>query len=321
VNWDALAGELRARMAGGVERDYPLARLTTYRLGGPAAVCVEPASASDLATLGAILRADGHSPATVPIMALGRGSNVVVSDEGWPGIVIRLGHAFSWIEPDGATGMCSGASTTLPLLANWAARRSLSGLEFAVAIPGSVGGGVMMNAGAHGGAVGDRLTSVLVFDLETLVLDDRPASGLGIGYRSTNLTSADVVLEARFELEPDDDAAIRARMDEYRRHRAATQPGAVQNAGSVFVNPEGDSAGRLVEGAGLKGFRVGGAAVSELHANFFVADPGARAQDVFDLVRAVHARVLETFGVDLQAEIRFVGRFEQPMSNSGRQKR
>jgi UDP-N-acetylmuramate dehydrogenase len=199
----------------------------------------------------------------------------------------------------------------LPLVANWAARRALSGLEFAVAIPGSVGGAVRMNAGAHGGSVGDFLVSVRLFDLDVLELEERSAAGLELAYRTSNLTERQLVLDARFRLASGDAQAIKATMDSYRRHRADTQPGALSNAGSVFKNPPGDSAGRLVEAAGLKGFRVGDAWVSELHANFFMAGPRATAQDVYDLVHEVRARVNAAVGVELEPEVRFVGSFRR----------
>ncbi|MGH2820929.1 MAG: UDP-N-acetylmuramate dehydrogenase [Actinomycetota bacterium] len=307
---EALVEALGPSFAGRIERDFPLARLTTYRVGGAAYVYVEPSSMDDVELLARALR-DHHAP----VLALGRGSNLVVSDRGFPGIVLRLGAGFSWIEPAdvgdlGGGGLRAGAATTLPVLANFAARRSLAGLEFMVAVPGSVGGAVRMNAGAHGSEISDTLVSCTLFDLEELRVNERPVQKLGYSYRRSNLTARHVVLEARFALKRDEQDAIKARMESFRRHRAATQPGAVQNAGSVFKNPPGDSAGRLVEAAGLKGFRVGGAAVSELHANFFIAGEGSSAQDVFDLVQAVRARVVEVHGVHLEPEIRFVGRFE-----------
>lgn len=304
---DAVAHQLAA-LEGRVERDFPLARLTTYRLGGPAALYAEPATTADLELLGSVLSRHSAEGA-IPVLALGRGSNVVVADKGWPGVVVRLGAAFSWIRRRGATGLVAGGSTSLPLLANWSARRGLSGVEFLTAIPGSVGGAVRMNAGAHGGQVSDCLESAVVFNLESLSLFERNRAALDLDYRRSNLTERDLVTEARFELRPDEIDAIKRRLDSYRRHRSETQPGAVQNAGSVFKNPPGDAAGRLVEAAGLKGFRVGGAAVSELHANFFVAGSGATAQDVFDLVHEVRARVQEAFGIELQPEVRFVGSF------------
>jgi UDP-N-acetylmuramate dehydrogenase len=307
----SVADRVRERSRARVETQLSLARYTTYRLGGSAALYVEPASADDLAVLGDVLREEGlGTDCGTPILILGRGSNVVVSDSGFPGLVIRFGTAFSWLKSRGSFGGVAGCSTSLPQLANWAARRSLTGIEFAVAIPGSVGGAVRMNAGAHGGAIGDRLASVTLFDLGDLNIHRRAASSLELGYRRSGLTESELVLDATFELEAGDEQAIRTAMDEYRRHRAATQPGAVQNAGSVFKNPPGDSAGRLIESAGLKGLRVGGASVSELHANFFMAGPGATAQDVFDLVQLVRVRVREASGIDLEPEIRFVGSFE-----------
>jgi UDP-N-acetylmuramate dehydrogenase len=305
---DDVAAALRTRFQGHVEPGRRLAPLTTYRLGGAAALYVEPRSVDDLVVLGEVVRA--HFPDGIPLLALGRGSNVVVSDAGFPGVVIRMGQSFSRIEPTTDDGLEAGAATSLPLLANWAARRGLAGLEYSVAIPGSVGGAVRMNAGAHGAAVVDVLESARIFTFHGLELERRAAQTLGLEYRRSSLTETDVVVDARFRLVPDEAAAIRARMDAYRRHRAETQPGALQNAGSVFKNPPGDSAGRLVEASGLKGFRVGGAAVSTLHANFFIAGDGATSQDVYDLVRAVKAKVLAVSGVELHEEIRFVGAFD-----------
>jgi UDP-N-acetylmuramate dehydrogenase len=322
-DFDSLAQRLAVEIKGRVERDFPLAPLTTYRLGGPAAVYIEPSETRDLAAACRVLR---DAAPGAPILALGRGSNLVVSDRGWPGVVVRLGPgAFSWIRPrsdasESGDGLVAGASTSLPLLANWAARRSLSGLEFLIAIPGSVGGAVRMNAGAHGGDVATHLTGVRIFDIQSMEVEERAAGELGFAYRRSNLTEKHLVLEAEFALERADGAEVRARMDQYRRHRAATQPGAVQNAGSVFRNPPGDHAGRLVETAGLKGHRVGGASVSELHANFFIADDGARAQDVFDLVKVIRARVKEVFDIELEPEIRFAGEFEAHSGATGARK-
>jgi UDP-N-acetylmuramate dehydrogenase len=308
VNLDRVAQRMRETSHARVETDFDLARYTTYRLGGPAALYVEPATAADLQTLGTLLRqADSERP---PVLILGRGSNLVISDQGFPGVVIRMGTAFASLKSGGPTALVAGASSTLPQLANWAARRCLTGLEFTISIPGSVGGAVRMNAGAHGSEISDHLSSVTLFDLDDLQLSRPSPSSLGFAYRRSNLTEQDLVIDATFELEPDDPQMIRGRMDSYRKHRSDTQPGAAQNAGSVFKNPPGESAGRLVEGAGLKGYRVGGASVSELHANFFMAGEGATAQDVYDLVQEVRRRVKESSGVDLEPEIRFVGAFQ-----------
>jgi UDP-N-acetylmuramate dehydrogenase len=312
-NLAGLAADLTGNFEGVVEQDRPLARLTTYRLGGPAALYVEPVGAADLTALGEALKARG--PGRIPVLAVGRGSNLVISDQGWPGVVIRLpGPAWSWIseaEDLGAVGLRAGGSTSLPLLANWAARRGLAGVEFLVAIPGSVGGAVRMNAGAHGRALEDCLVCARIFDLDRLEIQKRRTETLGFSYRHSNLSERHLVLDATLGLERAGIDEVRRRMESYRRHRAETQPGALQNAGSVFKNPSGDYAGRLVEAAGLKGFRIGGVSVSDLHANFFVATNGASAQDVYDLVQSVRARVRAEFGVDLVPEIRFVGEFEE----------
>lgn len=290
---------------GRVERDYPLARATTYRLGGPAAILVEPADVGDLEIVARALRDRPR-----PVLSVGRGSNIVVSDGGFDGVVVHLGAAFERIEAGSGHGrLTAGAATPLPLLANWAARRGLAGLEFTVGIPGAIGGGVRMNAGAHGAEIANHLVGAQVFDLLGGGLSDRSLEDLEMDYRYSSLSDHEVVVAASFELPAEKPAAIKARTESYRRHRAATQPGAAQNAGSVFKNPPGDHAGRLVDAAGLKGFSVGGAAVSELHANFFMAGRGASAQDVYDLVHAVQRRVEDACGVVLEPEIRFVGSF------------
>jgi UDP-N-acetylmuramate dehydrogenase len=301
----ALAVRLAADLPGAVEQNVTLDRFTTYRLGGPAAIFVELATEDDLERVAGVL-----ATADAEVLVVGRGSNLVVSDEGWPGVVLHLGKGFTKIaEIDG--GIRAGGATALPVLANWCARRGLAGLEFAIAIPGSVGGAVRMNAGAHGREISDALTAVAIVDVAAGARVERPAASLELAYRHSNLTDPDVVVHADFHVDQGDPATVRERLESYRRHRAETQPGAAQNAGSVFRNPPGDHAGRLVEAAGLKGFRVGGASVSDLHANFFIAERGARAQDVFDLVHEVRTRVRARSGVDLQPEIRFVGRFEQ----------
>ncbi|MGH2734602.1 MAG: UDP-N-acetylmuramate dehydrogenase [Actinomycetota bacterium] len=307
----SLAAELEQRLEGLVENDRPLARLTTYRLGGPAALYVEPRDAVDLEALGATLREAG--PDRPPVLVLGRGSNLVVSDRGWPGLVLRLGPGFTWVEASAEVehGLSAGGAKPLPLVANWAARRSLSGMEWAVGVPGSVGGAVRMNAGAHGGDMARCVLSVGLFDLERGTLERRDVERLDFSYRHSSLESHEVVVDATLQLTPADPAEVRKDMEAYRRHRAETQPGALQNAGSTFKNPPGDSAGRLVEAAGLKGFRVGGASVSEIHANFFMASEEALAQDIFDLVAQVRERVRDTTGIDLQPEVRFAGPFDE----------
>ncbi len=310
VELDRLHAALSRAARGTVARSHPLARFTTYRLGGPAEVYVEPADFDDLMALGSELRELDPS-GEVPVLVVGRGSNMVVSDAGWPGIALRLGQPFAALvtHGDDAATFEVGAAKPLPLVANWSARRALAGMEWAVGVPGSIGGGVRMNAGAHGSDIARCLVHATVFDLDTGEVSDRSRADLDLGYRHSNLTDRQVVTAARLGLEPQERDEIRVRMESYRRHRSKTQPGALQNAGSTFKNPHGDSAGRLVEAAGLKGFRVGGASVSEIHANFFMADDAATAQDVFDLIHQVQRRVTDAFGVELVPEVRFVGPF------------
>jgi UDP-N-acetylmuramate dehydrogenase len=299
-----LAARLAAHLRGRVAEGVPLAPLTTYRLGGPAALLVEPADEDDLVVLAAEL-----GGADVPLLPLGRGSNVVFSDAGFDGVVVRFGTSFQVLDDLGGGTVVAGAGVSLPVLANFSARRGLSGVEFGVGVPGSVGGAVRMNAGAHGREICDSLVSVRLVRAGAAGPEEVPAADLGLAYRRSALTERDWVVAARFELEPADPARVQALVSAHRARRAATQPPPVANAGSTFKNPPGDHAGRLIEAAGLKGFAVGGARVSELHANFFVAEPGARAQDVYDLVRAVKARVAERFGIELEPEVSFVGDF------------
>ncbi len=304
--YDGLSGVAR----GSVERSYPLARFTTYRLGGPAEMYVEPADLEDLIAVTAELRT--LDPAgEIPVLVIGRGSNMIVSDSGWPGIALRLGQPFAALDPiaEDPTSFDVGAGKPLPLVANWSARRALAGMEWAVGVPGSIGGAVRMNAGAHGSDLAANLVHATVIGLDTGEMRARSGEELGLSYRHSNLSDREIVVSARLRLSSEPRESIRARMDSFRKHRAATQPGALQNAGSTFKNPQGDSAGRLVEAAGLKGWRVGGASVSAIHANFFMADDTATAQDVFDLIHDVRGKVNDAFGVELTPEVRFVGPF------------
>lgn len=304
--------ELRSRVRGNVQRDGDLAPLTTYRLGGQAALLLEPAGESDLAVLGDVL---GRSE--LPVLIVGRGSNLVVSDSGFPGVCVHLGRSFAgisqWDPPGGpaASGAEAGGATSLPLLANWSVRRGLGGFEWAVGVPGSVGGGVRMNAGAHGDEVRNTLVEASIWNLRGGWAPElRSAEELRLSYRSSGLDDDELVVMARFAFSEEDIESVRQKAETFRLKRAETQPGAAQNAGSVFKNPPSQHAGRLVEEAGLKGFSVGGARVSEVHANFFIAPEGTRSQDVFDLVQEVRRRVAETSGIELETEIRFVGDFD-----------
>jgi UDP-N-acetylmuramate dehydrogenase len=295
---------LRAAAGERVRTRFPLAPLTTFRVGGPAALFLEAESDGDLAVIGRAANETG-----LPVLVLGKGSNVLVSDEGFSGLVLRLGKAFRWAAREGVE-LVAGGAEPLPALAGVALAHRLAGLEFGVAIPASLGGAVRMNAGAHGRSMSDVLAGIEVFDLALGARRWVAPADAGFGYRQSGLGDGAIVVGARVGLEAGGREDIRARMDEAREWRRATQPLAQPNCGSVFTNPPGDHAARLVEAAGAKGLRVGGAEVSRKHANFIVADPDASAADVAALIRTVQARVTETFGVTLETEVRLVGDFE-----------
>jgi UDP-N-acetylmuramate dehydrogenase len=299
--WDALV------TTGPVERDVSLTPLTTYKFGGPAAYFAELTSTGDLATVATQLRL-----APMPFLVLGRGSNLVISDEGFPGLVIRLAGSFLDIDVLEDGSILAGGAAPLPKLARTAVKAGRGGLEFFVGIPGSVGGAVQMNAGCHGSDAAAWLLAAAIIDLGDATLRTAGPADLDLAYRHSNLSATDIVTAARFRTEPIDRADGEARLREITAWRKEHQPGGTYNAGSVFKNPEGDAAGRIIDEVGLKGFRRGGVAVSDKHANFFVADPGALAQDVHDLVFAVQARVRAITGITLEPEVRFAGRFADP---------
>jgi UDP-N-acetylmuramate dehydrogenase len=244
--------------------------------------------------------------ADLPVLVVGKGSNVLVSDRGFGGLVLRLGRSFRWAARDGDT-LSAGAAMPLPALAGIALSHALAGLEFGVAIPASLGGAVRMNAGAHGAELADRVSSLDVFELRAGAVRRIPATEIAFAYRRTGLPDDAVVLAASLVLAPGDPAEIRRRMDEVREWRRRTQPLAEANCGSVFKNPPGDHAARLIEAAGGKGMAVGGARVSEKHANFIVASEGATAIDVVQLIRSLRDLVQERFDVSLEPEVHLVG--------------
>ncbi|MFH1104308.1 MAG: UDP-N-acetylmuramate dehydrogenase [Actinomycetota bacterium] len=289
---------------GRLTEHVPLAGYTTYRFGGPARFFVEADSEGDVIAAGRLAAERG-----VQVLALGRGSNLVISDHGFDGVVVRLGPGLSWVEVIEDGVVAAGAGHPLPLLAREAVRRGRGGLEFYTGIPGSVGGAVRMNAGCHGSETSEWLIDARVVDLRTASVASRTPEQLGLSYRHSDLDDDDVVVSARFRTIAIDPIQGEEAIREITRWRRDHQPGGTLNAGSVFKNPPGDHAGRLIDAAGLKGMRMGGAEVSDRHANFFVAHPGATARDVFRLVTEVRSRVLAAFGVELVPEIRFVGEF------------
>jgi UDP-N-acetylmuramate dehydrogenase len=309
-----LAADLRDRLPDATTEGASFAELNTYRVGGPVAVLVRVHDVDALGTVADVARR--HQPR---LLVIGRGSNLLVSDAGFSGLVVVLEGDFETIDAPAESpaalradtqALRAGGAVPLPVLARRAAAGGLAGLEFYVGIPGSVGGAVRMNAGGHGRETGEVLRRAWVLDL----LDagapstalEREVADFELDYRHSNLRPSEVVTAAEFSVTRDDPAACEARVAEIVRWRREHQPGG-QNAGSVFRNPPGDSAGRLIDAAGLKGLRVGGAVVSEKHANFFQADAGATARDVLDLVAEVQRRVAKASGVELVPELHVVG--------------
>ncbi|NNC41568.1 MAG: UDP-N-acetylmuramate dehydrogenase [Acidimicrobiia bacterium] len=282
----------------------PLGPLTTYKMGGNARLLVEAQERDDLVAVAA-----GLEETPLQVLVLGRGSNVLISDHGFDGLVLRLGAGFSWVEID-ERDVTSGGATPLPAMARTAAKSGRGSLEFFVGIPGSVGGAVRMNAGCLGSETADVLRTAAVFDLSDGSESHRSPDQLELEYRHSNLGDLEVVTSATFETTQVDPETAEAELRDVSRWRKDNQPGGTLNAGSVFKNPPGEAAGRIIDEAGLKGYRVGGVSVSMKHANFFVAEKEATAQNVHDLVTAVRDIVLERSGVTLVPEIRFVGEFE-----------
>jgi UDP-N-acetylmuramate dehydrogenase len=296
----AALDEVAARLGPLARRDVPLGRLTTYRVGGRAALFAELNGPADLATVAAAVAGTG-----VPILVVGRGSNLLVSERGFPGLAIVLGEAFATVEIRGTT-VRAGAAASLPVVARRTVAAGLTGFEWAVGVPGSIGGAVRMNAGGHGADMARSLVRVRVVGLSRGEDEDVPAPDLELGYRRSRIGPADLVVEAELALAAGERATGEAALAEIVRWRRTNQPGG-QNAGSVFANPEGDSAGRLIEAAGAKGLRRGTAAVSTKHANFVQADEGGSADDIHTLMLELHRRVLDATGVALRVETVLVG--------------
>lgn len=285
-----------------VERGAALSQFTTYRLGGPAEILVRLRNVDELRLLALALAATPH----VQILVIGRGSNLVVADAGVSAAVVILEGDFEQVGVVGES-VTAGAGVPLPVLARRCAAAGLSGIEFFVGIPGSIGGAVRMNAGGHGRSTSEVLRSAVVADLSNNgVASERNVETLGLGYRVSSLSAMEVVCSASFDLVRDEIQACEERISEIVRWRRENQPGGA-NAGSVFRNPDGDSAGRLIESCGLKALRIGGVHVSEKHANFIQADTGAKASDLAELVLEIQRRVLDETGVQLETELHWVG--------------
>jgi UDP-N-acetylmuramate dehydrogenase len=296
---------LRAACGDRVRTRFPMAPLTTFRIGGPAALYLEAESDRDLIAAGRAVTETG-----LPVLVVGKGSNILVSDGGFFGLVLRLGKGFRWAARNGLQ-LSAGAAMPLPALAGIALRHGLAGLEFGVAIPASVGGAVRMNAGAHGHEIAEVLDRVETFGLRSGQASSIPASEASFEYRRSGLPEDAVVTACTVVLATGDAIAIRRAMDDARDWRRRTQPLAEPNCGSVFRNPPDGHAAHLIEEAGLKGRSVGGASVSMKHANFIVASPGASAADVVSLIGEVQELVERESGIRLEPEVHLVGEFDR----------
>ena len=299
--WNRWAARLSARLANGhVEPAGSVGSRTTYRAGGSARAVVTVQSVAELrATAEALHDRD------VAVLLVGRGSNMLVADAGFDGVAIVLDGEFDKVSIIGDR-VTAGGAVLLPTLARKAAAASLSGFEWAVGVPGSVGGAVAMNAGGHGSDMAASLVSARIFDMHTGQITTHSLDELGFGYRTSSIAAHEVVLDATLRLDAGDRAQSEAAISEIVRWRREHQPGG-QNAGSVFTNPDGDSAGRLLDQAGAKGLRVGSAEVSTKHANFIQVDADGSADDVFELMHLMVDRVLADSGIALHPETRLIG--------------
>ncbi len=291
---------MRAKFGDRIRAAMPLADLTSFRIGGPADLFVNVENETELMHAKAAAYRAG-----VPCFCLGAGTNLLVSDRGMRGLVVRLGDGFGKIKIDD-TKVVAGAGAAFGALVEAVVDRGLEGLEFGEGIPGTVGGGLVMNAGAFGGEIAKVVTLVHgvseAGEALALTKDD-----VKFAYRRTDLPLHFIITRVDFELAHGDRERLMARVAELKAKRASRQPRGVPNAGSIFKNPPGNFAGKLLEGAGLKGTRLGGAAFSDQHANFIVNLGGAQAAEVLALIDLARVKVKEQSGVLLEPEVRLVG--------------
>jgi UDP-N-acetylmuramate dehydrogenase len=304
---------LRARLGDALHTDRPLAPLTTYRVGGDAALFVEARRIEDLVAVARVRAETG-----VPVLVVGRGSNMLVADSGFEGVAVSVADVAGQVEipdagalPSGApVEVVAGGGAALPVVARRTAAAGVRGFEWAVGVPGSIGGAVRMNAGGHGSDMAACLIDVGVLDMDHPArgVFRLPAAELGLRFRASALAPSQIVLDARLALGAGDRAVAEAEIAEIVRWRREHQPGG-QNCGSVFVNPvPGEvTSGGLIDSLGLRGFRIGTACVSKKHANFIQADEGGTAADVRAVIEAVRSRVAERTGYRLRSEVRLVG--------------
>ena len=281
----------------------PMKKHTTFRVGGEAEYFLMPSSVEEIQAVLELLK-----EYQIPFLTVGNGSNLLVGDKGLEGAVLHLGRNFSDIRIEG-TKVCAQAGALLSAIANQAAKAELTGLEFAAGIPGSLGGAVTMNAGAYGGEMQQVITSVCVLTEDGQVKTIKKEN-MEFGYRHSIVPKQKlIVLSAEFELKKGVEAEIRAQMDDLSKRRREKQPLEFGSAGSTFKRPEGYFAGKLIMDAGLSGFTVGGARVSEKHCGFVINGGDATAQDVIDVMEHVKKTVKEKFSVELEPEVRFAGKF------------
>lgn len=294
--------ELENKIAGVIKFDEPLSRHTSFRVGGPADALVIPKNENDLIE---VLRFCKNND--VPLTVIGNGSNLLIRDKGIRGLVLKLGNALDYSNFDNEDTIVFGSGYSLARAANIAGEYGLTGMEFAVGIPGSIGGAVYMNAGAYDGEMKNVITKVRVLtpigEIKTLTNEE-----LEFGYRKAILQDTnDIVIDVTLKLAKASKADVEAKMKDFNNRRITKQPLEYPSAGSTFKRPEGYFAGSLIEECGLKGYTVGGAQVSEKHAGFIINKNEATAQDILDLISVVQEKVYAEKGVKLETEVMIIG--------------
>lgn len=303
MTFDDIRKEFGDRIPGVcIEEDVPMAQYTSFRAGGKARMMVVPADAEQLRAVLGVLAGSG-----VEYMVLGNGTNILVKDSGYDGVIVKIGSGFDYVRQEGCRLVC-GSGTRMSVAAKAALEGGLSGFEFASGIPGFTGGAVFMNAGAYGGEMKDILRRAKIVSKDGSREFYMTADELEMGYRHTKLhDTGDIVTEVEFVLEEGNRTQIKAKMSELMEKRNSRQPVNFPSAGSFFKRPEGYFAGKLIQDAGLKGLSVGGAQVSELHSGFIINRGGATATDILQLMEMIQARVFDEFGVRLETEVRIIG--------------
>lgn len=298
--------ELYQNLLSTIEKDHmrldcPMKEYTSFRAGGSAGLLIEPGSMAELFSAVEACRNE-----KVPMLVMGNGSNLLFRDEGYEGVVLRIGQGISQVWTEGNV-LFAEAGALLSAVAKEAARQSLAGLEFASGIPGSIGGAVFMNAGAYGGEMKDVLLSTMALS-PSGIMKDRKKEDMALGYRSSVFQqTGEIIIGVKLLLAPGKAGEIQEKMRDLTARRNEKQPVSLPSAGSFFKRPEGHFAGKLIEECGLKGLSLGGARVSPLHAGFIVNEGGATAKDILELMRVIQETVYDKTGVRLEPEVRIIG--------------